>query len=49
VLSKALKYAVDCELIMKSPKIGLYKGRARGWSPEQNRTGEDQSSKVLAG
>jgi len=25
VLSKALKYAVDCELITKSPKIGLYK------------------------
>jgi integrase len=25
VLSKALKYAVDCELIAKSPKIGLYK------------------------
>ncbi|MFN0252823.1 MAG: tyrosine-type recombinase/integrase, partial [Kofleriaceae bacterium] len=25
VLSKALKYAVDCELILKSPKIGLYK------------------------
>ncbi|MBX3155532.1 MAG: hypothetical protein KF773_06015 [Deltaproteobacteria bacterium] len=25
VLSKALKYAVDCELISKSPKIGLYK------------------------
>ena len=25
VLSKALKYAVDCDLITKSPKIGLYK------------------------
>ncbi len=25
VLSKALKYAVDCELIAKSPKIGLFK------------------------
>ncbi|CAN5881360.1 hypothetical protein BH11MYX3_BH11MYX3_26510 [soil metagenome] len=25
VLSKPLKYAVDCELISKSPKIGLYK------------------------
>ena len=25
MLSKALKYAVDCELISKSPKIGLYK------------------------
>ncbi len=25
VLSKPMKYAVDCELIAKSPKIGLYK------------------------
>jgi integrase len=25
VLSKPMKYAVDCELISKSPKIGLYK------------------------
>ena len=25
VLSKPLKYAVDCELIAKAPKIGLYK------------------------
>ena len=25
VLSKAMKYAVDCELITNSPKIGLYK------------------------
>ncbi len=25
VLSKPMKYAVDCELIAKSPKVGLYK------------------------
>ena len=25
VLSKALRYAVDCELIAKAPKIGLFK------------------------
>jgi hypothetical protein len=25
VLSKPLKYAVDCELIEKSPKIGMFK------------------------
>jgi hypothetical protein len=25
VLSKALKYAVDCEVIAKAPKIGLFK------------------------
>jgi hypothetical protein len=25
VLSKPLKYAVDCELIAKAPKIGMFK------------------------
>jgi hypothetical protein len=25
VLSKPLKYAVDCEMIVKAPKIGMFK------------------------
>jgi hypothetical protein len=51
VLSKALKHAVDAEVLAKAPKIGMFKVErtcAQGWREDAGRPGAPRSSEFHA-